>query len=343
MALSPYDRLTRLGQARRLRRAAEAALATFDLDVAELGLLGTFTNTLFRVRSAAGASYVVRCSAPGWRTETDLNSEALWLEALARDTEIGAPVPLRSREGEAVMTVRVEGVPGARLCTVMSWIPGTLLGQRLSTRTMSQMGELSARLHAHGAAFVPPEGFTTRKMRSYLARDEADVLFSPPCIDALFPAGRELLELTRVQVEAAFDARYADPVGLRVIHNDLWHDNIKVDRGRLRPLDFEDTLWGYPVQDIAMAFQDLVTEVPADDYEAYREAFREGYEREGVWPEGYAGEMDAFQAGRMLWVANYVAAYETAHLQGYIEGLLPWLEGYLTSGRVRKPEAGATG
>ena len=39
---------------------------------------------------------------------------------------------------------------------------------------------------------------------------------------------------------------------LRVIHCDLWHENVKLHRGRLRPFDFEDTVWGYRLHDLAM-------------------------------------------------------------------------------------------
>jgi Ser/Thr protein kinase RdoA (MazF antagonist) len=259
----------------------------------------------------------------------------MWLEALARDTDIGAPVPLRAPDGDAFVRAFAEGVSGPIRCTLMSWIPGVSLGRRLSVTTLTQMGALFARMHAHGAAFVPPEGFTTRHMNTYLAREELNVLFGPECLAALPHESQELLALTRAKVDAAFESRYAAPEGLRVIHNDLWHDNIKLHRGRLRPLDFEDTLWGYPVQDIAMAWLDLMDSVASGLYEPYTDAFRAGYESHTPWPERFAGEVDLFEAGRMLWVANYVARYQPQHLGAHIEWLSPRLASFLASGRVR--------
>jgi len=332
--MKPFGALSARGRLRRLRRMAEAALAAFGVEAERMTLLGSFTNTLYRVRTVAGRAYVLRICAPGWRTETDLRSEALWLEALARDTQIGAPVPQRTPGGEAVIGVHVDGVPATCFCTLMTWIPGVNLGERLSVETLTQMGQLFAAMHAHGADFAPPPGFTTRRMSHYLARGEQDTLFAPACVAALPARDRAALEATRDRVAAAFAARYADPEGLRVIHNDLWHDNIKVNRGRLRPLDFEDTLWGYPVQDIAMAFEDLRTEGPSGCYAAFMEAFRTGYERSAPWPERYEGEIDAFQAGRMLWVANYVATHEAPHLNDFLARLTPRLESYLETGRV---------
>ena len=121
-------------------------------------------------------------------------------------------------------------------------------------------------------------------------------------------------------MDTAYARLYADPAGLRVIHHDLHHENIKIYRRRLHPLDFEDTAWGYPVQDIAMALQDLWLEVGAGAYEPLLAAFRRGYESlSSPWPEQYPGQIDTFRAGRMLWVANYVARFERPHLAGFIE------------------------
>ena len=332
--MKPFSQLTLRGKARRLRRVALAALPEFGLDVATVELLGMATNALFRVRAHSGKAYVLRCCAPGWRTDTDLESEALWLEALARDTDIGAPEALRTRDGDAIARVAVEGLAGPNRVTMMGWIPGVLLGKRLSTENLAKMGDLFARMHAHGAAFVAPPGFTTRRMASYLARDEPDVLFGDETQATLPSHHRELLQLTRARVDAAFADLYADPRGLQVIHNDLWHDNIKVHRGRLRPLDFEDTIWGYPVQDIAMAFQDLADDVPPDAYEPYVDAFRAGYERRAPWPERTPGQIDAFRVGRLLWVSNYVARHEAQYLQDHVDRLAPRLEGFLATGRV---------
>ncbi len=63
-------------------------------------------------------------------------------------------------------------------------------------------------------------------------------------------------------------------------------------------------LWGYPVQDIAMAMQDLMTDVPPQAFETLQAAFRRGYESLLPWPEVYRDQVDVFRAGRILWVAN---------------------------------------
>ncbi len=333
--MKPYTDLTARQKARRLHRLAIQALEAYDLKISRVSLLGRFTNTLFRVRTRESGRYVVRVCTPGWRTDTDLNSEVLWLEALDRDTDLGAPVPLRARDGRAFVTAEADGVPEPRRCMVMSWIPGVPLGKRLTPANLEHMGTLHARMHAFGAAFQPPEGFTTRRMSSYLARDEPEVLFAESSADAFAGDALAVLMEVRERVQQAYEELYADAAGLRVIHNDLWHDNIKVDRrhrngcGGLRPLDFEDTVWGYPVQDLAAAIQDLADAVPAESLESAVAALQRGYERVAPWPERVPGEIDVFRAGRALWVANYVAGHQREHLHGHVNWLVPKLRQFL--------------
>ncbi|MFN2156927.1 MAG: phosphotransferase enzyme family protein [Anaerolineae bacterium] len=332
--MQAFQQLTKRGQARRLRKLALRALEQYPLDVADVHLVGTFTNTLFRVRAADGTSYVLRVCTPGWRTETDLRSEAMWLAALAHETDIGAPVPLAAYDGSYLVEARAEGVPEVRRCMVTSWLPGSLLGKQLTEANLYKMGVLFGRLHAHGARFCAPPGFTERKMDGVYARDEQEVLWD--CDEGFTPESRAILERAWSRVEGAFARLYADPAGLRVIHHDLWHDNIVVYRGHLHPFDFEDTAWGYPVQDVAMALQDLMMDVEADAFGPLQAALRQGYESLAPWPERCEGEIDTFRVGRLFWVANYVARYQRVHLREHIKWTAQLFAGYLETGRLRK-------
>ncbi len=332
-----FESLTSRGQAGRLRRLATRALEQYELDIADVRLAGMHTNVLFRVRTVDGTSYMLRVCTPGWRTGTDLLSEITWLRALSRDTDIGAPEPQPTRNAEFVATAGATGIPEPRRCLLMSWIPAAQLGKRLTAANLYKMGTLFARLHEHAAGFSPPPDFTRRRMDSIYARGETELFFDDSCREAFTPRDREILERTRAVVTQAFAELYADPYGLRVIHNDLWHGNIKLHRGCLRPLDFEDTVWGYPVQDIAMALQDLMMDVGADEFEPLQSAFRAGYESAAGWPESQAGQIDTFRTGRMLWVGNYVAQYQRQYLGEHVERLARRCEGFLESGIMRKP------
>jgi Ser/Thr protein kinase RdoA (MazF antagonist) len=336
MVIKPLHSLTVRGQVRRLRHLAIHALEQYDLDISSFHLLGWYTNLLFRVRTTQGTSYVLRLCMPGWRTKTDIHSEALWLQAINQETDIVVPWPIPARNGEYVIEVPLPDIPEFGRCMLMTWLPGTPLGKHLTEANLYKMGILFARLHDFSLRFTPPPGFTQRKMIQPLARDEENVLFQASCLAILNSHEQDILVRTKDRVDKAFQQLYAQPDGLRVIHNDLWHGNIKVYRGHLNPVDFEDTIWGYPIQDIAMAMQDLMSDVAPDQYEPLLAAFRRGYESLQPWPEAYEGQMDSFRVGRMLWVANDVARCHSQYLSQHIAWLTPQLERYLETGLVWK-------
>ena len=85
-----------------------------------------------------------------------------------------------------------------------------------------------------------------------------------------------------------------------------------------------------------MALQDLMSDVEADDFKPLQAALRAGYESLRPWPESYPNQIDVFRAGRILWVANYVARFQRQYLQEHLDRLAPQLECFLETGLVRK-------
>ena len=145
-----------------MRALAELALQNFPISQPEIQYHSTHTNVFFRVTADSGERFMLRLASPGWRTFQDLNSEAMWLQALSRDTNIPVPRVILSRAGDTVLPLSLPGLPEVWNATLMTWVPGRLLGRYLTAQNLEKMGELFAKLHIHGAAFNPPPGFTTR-------------------------------------------------------------------------------------------------------------------------------------------------------------------------------------
>ncbi len=320
--MKPFDQLSHAGKMRRLHRIAMAALTRYGLADASCALLGASTNTIFDVRSRAGERLVLRIATPGWRTLCDLQAEAMWLEALAHDTDLCTPRVIRSIDDEMVITLKTESTPAPLHVTLTTFLPGMLLGRRLNAANLKKMGALFAQLHQHGKAWQPPAGFTTRTFAHFLSRDEPNALMDAP---------------TAVQQAIArVEAEYAslDRADLRVIHCDLWHDNIKLYRGALCPFDFEDTIWGFRLHDIAMAMLDLREVVDEATYLRLINCFREGYTTLLDWP---AGNLDALQAGRILWHMNYLKRHNPDFDQRFMPFHVALMQRFLDNDTLSAP------
>ena len=228
----------------------------------------------------------------------------MWLDALATDTDIHVPRIVKTMGGVSVLQMTREGIPDIWNATLMTYLPGRLLGGRIGRRNIEKMGKLFAHMHVHGKEWKPPHGFTTRVFDHFVSRNEPEALLEKDAITAY--THKQHRQIKRLYDVVADTYRNLDRDDLRVIHCDLWHDNIKVHRGELCPFDFEDTVWGFRLHDIAMAMLDLLEVTSDEAYPGLLNAFKQGYESILDWPEG---NMEALQIGRLLWKINWVCRF----------------------------------
>jgi Ser/Thr protein kinase RdoA (MazF antagonist) len=201
-------------------------------------------------------------------------------------------------------------MPEARHCSLFTWVPGPDLADRLTPENVYKLGHFSARLHDHALGFSLPQGARLRKLDRVFPYSvpgfryiEPVQIFEPQFAHLFSAQDSRLYRQAVERIQAAHDRLYADPSGMRVIHYDLHHWNVKLHRGRIYALDFEDLMWGYPVQDIAIT---LYYWQAHSQRAALFDAFRRGYTSQAEWPESYPGEIDAFMAGRGIMLVNYL-------------------------------------
>jgi len=339
--MKPFHELTFLGQARRLRPLALEVLREFGVSPRSMKQLTAATNTVFRVDQDAGAPLVLRMTSPrSCHTPDVIRSEVVWLHALSEETEIGLPEPVPTRDGDFVVSIRGEGVPGDRHCALFTWVPGAMLDDRLTLENVERHGQLNARLHEHGERFRPPAGFRIRTFDSaFPYSDPAFAGFEPIVLfdldeDLMPPDRLDVFRRARDRIESVIGRLFTETEP-QVIHNDLHVWNVKVTRSRIYALDFEDLLWGHPVQDLGTTLFYYQTNERHEDLIA---AFRRGYESGRPWTESHAGDLDALIAGRSLLLANFVAASEDTNDRAlaptYLARTETRLRRFLDSGKI---------
>jgi Ser/Thr protein kinase RdoA (MazF antagonist) len=295
--MKSFERLSRLGKLRREHVIALQALARYDLKIDRVRLISSSTNLIYRI-IAGKRPYILRLAFPDWRSPEAAGAEAVWLAALARDTDIPVPQIIPASDGNPVVRI------GPRHALLMTCLPGMSLSRRLTEENIRKMGELFGKLHEHAAAWTPPPAFPSRRFDRYLSRGEPEALLSEDRLSELEPGDAETIREMGERVNAGY--ANLDPADVRVIHCDLWHDNIKLHRGVLAPFDFEDVILGYRLHDIAMAMLDLAEEVGVEAYyDHLLPAFKAGYRARLPWPDG---DLELLQMGRLLWKLNWIAA-----------------------------------
>jgi Ser/Thr protein kinase RdoA (MazF antagonist) len=301
--MKPFDQLTYQGRARRLRQLALAALVHYDLDVARVSLIQAWFNAIYRVDTTGGQKYVIRVCRPGNRTTDEIQAEALWLAALRRDLALNVPEPLLNRAGDLVTEATHPGVPEARRCVVFSWIPGPDLAQHITPDNMLKHGALTARLHQHAADFSLPCGLQVKCFDSVFPYNEPIALFEGPHAETLTADTRAHARTIAERSQINLDRLLSNGHTPRLIHADLHQWNLKVYRGALYALDFDDAMLGFPVQDIGIMLYYIHRR---DDYPALYGAFRRGYESILPWPEQHRAEIETWIAWRAMDLLNWV-------------------------------------
>jgi Ser/Thr protein kinase RdoA (MazF antagonist) len=330
--VKPFAELGQAGRTARLRRLARRALSSYDLAVASVRPLTTHYNAVLRVDTAGGGRAVLRVNRPGNRSLIDIRSELAWLDALRRETDLVVPKPLATREGAFVTTVEAPGVPEPRHCVLFRWIEGRGVDDRPAPRTLFNLGATMARLHEHAEGFTPPAGFTERRLDRAWPFGRPAAVYSDEPDDVLTPERRSVLRASAARVQAALDELYADRSALRFVHGDLHLGNVKVTRAGLGVFDFDDSTWGYPVQDIGISLYYLEYH-PA--YRDLRAAFTRGYSSVRPWPETADGQVETFIAARDLDLISLVAHADEPDIAAYLPTLIekgvPRLAAWLAS------------
>jgi len=284
-----------MASGQRYEPLARRALEAYELDVTGLTLIGYDWNFTFRVETADGETYALRVYLAQRRSDDEISVELAWLEALASESVVRVPRPIRSVAGSLFEWVHHAGVPEPRRVAVFTWVPGDPLGDDPEPFLVSSFGEGVARLHEHGRSFLRVDGL--RRGDSQLPHGDAASLFAEQNADIVLPPERAVFERAMSATREALARLDASDEEPRIVHGDLHQENVFVYDEKVWFLDFDDCLVAWPVQDLGVT----MWEVGEDEATwPYRDALRAGYERVATWPERWLGEIDVFAAGRGL-------------------------------------------
>jgi Ser/Thr protein kinase RdoA (MazF antagonist) len=181
-------------------------------------------------------------------------------------------------------------------------------------------------LHEHGAQF---DGGGTQPV---LIGDHALSFVLDDRVPRDGPPWGTMLAEAMARAQAAIDALWARPPHApHILHGDFNLNNILVWRGRLTPLDFQDLLWGFEIQDIAITMSQL--EYFADAT-ALAAALRAGYERLRPWPAEDAELLTTLIAARHLSVLNLGFNLRRPGFDAFVSHHTEWLREWMGQ-RVR--------
>lgn len=248
------------------------ALARWDMAEAEWDFVAGRENLVYRVSGRRG-DFALRIRRPGLRNEAELRSELIWLDAMER-AGLSVPHPMRSTSGAFLETI------DRHMVDMVGWLAGSPLGNSRAALNLENagavffsLGQELGRLHEACDAFTPPEGFDRVHWDVDGLLGDSPLwgrFWENPTLDA---ETRSLLEDFRRQAARHLQDA-AETLDYGLIHADLVRENVLIDDGRVRLIDFDDGGYGFRQFDIATALLKNRTE---PDYPTIKSSLIEGY------------------------------------------------------------------
>lgn len=243
----------------------ELALKRWGFDGARYSFIAGRENQVYRVQTSSG-DFALRIKRPGYRSEDELRSELLWLDAMDK-AGLSVPRPKPDLDGQLLASVN------GQFIDMVGWLSGEPLEHDLAPDMFRQLGAEMARLHLACDAWDKPPRFVRCNWNADGLLGASPVwgrFWENPTLDA---RACDRLKRFREQAKAELKAT-AKTLDFGLIHADLLHENVLIDGPVLRLLDFDDGGFGFRLFDLATS---LLRMIDAPNYTELKDAMIEGY------------------------------------------------------------------
>lgn len=295
-----------LGQVRRLRQLAEAAVLRYDIKSPAITFINHGENATFRVDGKGSKSFLLRVHRENYHTKEAIHEELGWLRRIRSIEGMFAPKPVKSKSGNYLETVSSPGIPDSRFCDLLEWVDGRFIYKSATPRHLFLLGQLIAKLH---------RSTKNVKVKHRHYWDANGLVGSSPKfgtidkISGLDKAKQSVITEGRKEVLAylrKFEKRFPDRLGL--IHADLHFGNFLINKGELGAIDFDDCGFGFHAYDLAVPLTHiayLCKDPQKEKFLRYVDEIQNGYASQGSWDHHDEKALPYFYTARKLTMVGW--------------------------------------
>ena len=277
-------------------------LSKYPIDVKSAVSINYEYNATLRIETNSGELFALRINTNSPRTPENLKAEIAWVRHLAVDGRVKVPQPIKNLQGDFHTSILHEISGRMFHCVLYSWIEGNELEDEPTEEQLIALGAAMATMHLIAQHFTLPPGAALPRFDDALWWTEDFLLSEKSLLDT---DAKSLISQALAAIKTGVDKLYVDSKPI-LIHADMHGGNVLWHKGSLSVIDFDDSGFGLPLQDLATAMYYLDT--PEQDA-----AFRQGYESIAPIPECSEKEMKMLFLQRRIILLNYL--YETSNLE----------------------------
>ncbi len=308
----PFENLTYRGQVSRFRLLAKKALEEYSVRPVRLRFLKHAENTTFRVFTSpkdtpdegffVPGNFLLRVHRSNYQTKNSILSELMWLADINKTTSIKVPEPLTTKTGQLITEIQIKGIPEARTCSLLRWLPGRFCHQEPTPKQAYSLGKTMAGLHNHVSGWQRPCSFERRHL-DYDGLFGENAGFELPSQEIWGLLPREcvkLFERVASRTSKLIERWKQSTFAYGLLHADLHLGNVLFHQGIALPLDFDDCGYGPWVFDFAVPLADWLS---LNTFSLLKRNLLAGYEENRELPKKQLEHLPIFIAARRVGLA----------------------------------------
>lgn len=301
--MSTFERLTPEQQMEHLLALAYKSLRHWGLEGSELSLVKYRENAVYKVTAQDGVRYALRIHRHAYHTDASLRSELEWMSAL-NEGGFAVPEVLPATDGRLLVSESTDAVVEPRKIDLFAWIDGEPLGSDIEglgdnatrvTELYTDLGRSAAELHNQASRWELPEGFERH------AWDHDGLVGEKPFwgrfweLELLDESQRQLMARVRDRISDELSQYDRSPQRYSLIHADFVPENLMVENGNLRLIDFDDAGFGWHLFELATALYFIQEDAC---YPAAKQALIDGYRQLRPLADEDLDRLELFLAAR---------------------------------------------
>jgi Ser/Thr protein kinase RdoA (MazF antagonist) len=230
---------------------ANLALSKYpQLHGASIQFFGQDTNINYLVEHNE-TKYFMKIYMDHSSTIDDNIAEAVLLEHLTNTTDLHVPTVIKNQDNAYVTTLFSPSDQQDKHIMIATFLSGEALDGNETKERMEQLGRTMAILHNAAKSLVIPKGVTFKQWDQVLYwRKEEKHYHKEEYKDKMSVDTRRLLDQVFPYLDKRLPALYQKNNIL--VHGDLNPWNVLIEGDQLKMIDFEDTIVGTPIHDIAI-------------------------------------------------------------------------------------------
>jgi Ser/Thr protein kinase RdoA (MazF antagonist) len=144
----------------RVTRCAETAISSYGCHPATtVRLLNVSENATYLVADPDQEPSILRVHRLGYHTQTEIESELAWMDALRAEAGVRTPRVLAAVDGRRLVSSADPLSGEQRTCVRFEYLPGSEPVDHAAVH-FAELGEITARMHRHARQWARPAWFT---------------------------------------------------------------------------------------------------------------------------------------------------------------------------------------